>query len=262
MSGGTTQARAAERAWLRIGPITGQERLRLFCVPYAGGAASVFAHWQRELAAVQVAPVQLPGRQNRLAEAPFTRIEPLVDALAAVIAAHRDMPFAFYGHSVGGFIVFELARRLRKAGGAQPSALLIGSCRAPHIRPLWPPIAELPDAAFVAALQRYDGMPAGLREHRELLDLALPALRSDVGMYEQYVYREDDPLDCPIFAYGGRSGGAAEMASLMPWAQQTRGAFRIRMIPGSHLFIEESRRELLHAIAEDVATLPPAPYQP
>jgi medium-chain acyl-[acyl-carrier-protein] hydrolase len=216
----------------------------------------VFAEWQQELDCVQVCAVQLPGRQNRLAEAPFTRIEPLADALAAVIAPYRDIPFACYGHSVGGFVVFELARRLRKAGGPQPAALFIGSCRAPHVPPLWPPIAELPDATFIAALQRYDGMPPALRDHRELIDLALPALRSDVGMYEKYVYTYEEPLACPIFAYGGRGGGAAEMAALTPWARQTRGAFRTQMISGSHLFIEESRHELLQAVARDVATLP------
>lgn len=252
----STAPSAPAARWVRVRPRAGKERLRLFCFPYAGGAASVFTQWQQDLPTVQVCAVQLPGRQNRLAEPPFTRVEPLADALTAVIRQYGDMPFAFYGHSVGGFVVFELARRLRAAGGPQPAALLIGSCRAPQIPPLWPPIAELPDATFVAALRRYDGMPSALRDHQELLDLALPTMRSDVAMYERYTYVPGDPLACAIFAYGGANGGSAEMAALTPWARQTRGVFRVRMIPGSHLFIEGSRGELLRAIDEDVATLP------
>src|SRR5262245_59846619 len=79
-------------------------RLRLFCFPNAGGGASVFRGWQEALPFAQVCPVQLPGRETRLGEAPFTRPEPLVQALAEGLRPALAGPFAFLGHSMGAML--------------------------------------------------------------------------------------------------------------------------------------------------------------
>src|SRR6185295_11175567 len=88
-------------------------RLRLFCFPYAGGGASAYRGWATALPSdLEVCPVQLPGRESRLREAPFTRPEPLIQTLADVLEPHLDLPFVLFGHSMGGMISFELSREL------------------------------------------------------------------------------------------------------------------------------------------------------
>jgi surfactin synthase thioesterase subunit len=83
----------------------------------------MFRSWIGSMAGVEVCPVQLPGRWERLREPAFTRMEPLIDALAPVLLEHAGAaPFAFYGHSLGGLVAFELARRLAARG---PARLLV-----------------------------------------------------------------------------------------------------------------------------------------
>ena len=58
-------------AWLRYWRPRPTTRLRLFCFPYAGGGASVFRNWLPYAAGeVEICPVQLPGREERLVEVP------------------------------------------------------------------------------------------------------------------------------------------------------------------------------------------------
>src|ERR1700733_12636953 len=85
--------------------------LRLFCLPHAGGGAGLFRGWPASLSpAVEVRGVQPPGRESRISEKPFTRLEPLVAALTDVLAASIDRPYILYGHSMGALLAFELTR--------------------------------------------------------------------------------------------------------------------------------------------------------
>ncbi len=87
---------------------------RLFWFPHAGGGAT--AAQSLAIAGVQICPIRLPGRESRLAEAPFEAMGPLVETLAAAIEPYLDRPYRFFGHSMGAAVSFELARLLRRRG--------------------------------------------------------------------------------------------------------------------------------------------------
>src|SRR6187397_2335302 len=128
--------------------------LRLFCLPHAGAGASVFARWSRALPpAIKVRALQLPGRESRLREPPASGMSPLVGELADTIAPVLDRPFAIFGHSMGALIGFELARELRRRGRPGPRHLLMSGLRAPDRPSRLPPLAALPDAAFLDGVQ-------------------------------------------------------------------------------------------------------------
>src|SRR5262245_63225231 len=115
---------AVTERWLAYVSPRPAASVRLFCFPYAGGGASVFRGWADCLpGAVEVCPVQMPGRETRFREPAFTRLPPLVEALAASLRPHLDRPFAFFGHSLGALVAFELARRLRRDRGPEPIRL-------------------------------------------------------------------------------------------------------------------------------------------
>ena len=58
--------------WLAYREVNPRARVRMFCFPYAGGGASAYRGWAAPLPPdVEVCPVQLPGREGRLREAPF-----------------------------------------------------------------------------------------------------------------------------------------------------------------------------------------------
>lgn len=229
-----------------------QANLRLFCFPYAGGAARIFRTWSDSLPkTVEVCPVELPGRGKQIRFAPFTRLQPLVQAIAQSLLPYLDQPFAVFGHSMGGLIAFELTHYLRQQYGLNPVHLFISGHRAPQIPDPDPPIHELPDSEFLEELRRLNGTPQAVLENAELMQFILPILRSDFAVLETYVYTPKSPLNCPISAFGGSDDPEATWDDLDGWRIQTRAAFSLRILPGDHFFLHSAERVLLAILAEN-----------
>jgi medium-chain acyl-[acyl-carrier-protein] hydrolase len=225
----------------------------LFCFPYAGGAASVFRNWSDGLPAdVELCPVQLPGRGTRLMELPFSRLSLLVEALAEAILPLLDKPFAFFGHSLGSLVSFELARELRAKHQARPVRLFVSAGPAPQIPHRGLPIHNLPEREFAAELRRLNGTPAELLDHRELMDIVIPSLRADFALYESYRYLAGPPLNCPISTFGGLSDQKVSHRDLEAWRDQTTVSFSIRMFPGDHFFLKTTQPQLLRALSQEL----------
>ncbi|HEX7181023.1 MAG TPA: thioesterase II family protein [Thermoanaerobaculia bacterium] len=247
----------AER-WLAFREAKPRARVRMFCFPYAGGGASTYRGWSASLPPdVEVCPVQLPGRESRLREEPFTRPEPLIRILADVLAPHMDMPFVFFGHSMGGMISFELSRELRRRGRTLPLHLFVSGRRAPHVPPREEPIHNLPEPEFIEELRRLQGTPEEVLQHAELMKLLTPVLRADFSVNETYTYTEEEPLDPGISAFGGLGDDEVTREDLEGWKQHTRGKFRLRMLPGDHFFLHPSKDVVCEAVARDMAELHP-----
>ncbi len=216
--------------------------MRLFCFPYAGGGASVFRDWTAALSdSVQVCPVQLPGRETRFGEPPFTRLPNLIAALAESLNHYVDQPFALFGHSLGALVAFELARNLCRQGRRAPVHLFVSGCRAPHLAHTDRWAHTLPDGAFRDELRRLNGTPAELLDNDELMDLLLPTLRADFALFETYDYRSGSPLRCPITALGGRDDEGITREDLDAWHTHTRARFQRRVLPGDHFFLRNAQ---------------------
>jgi medium-chain acyl-[acyl-carrier-protein] hydrolase len=241
--------------WLLRPPGSRATALRLFCFPYAGGGGSVYMPWARQApAGVEVCAVQPPGRESRLNEPPCTRIPELIDAALGALQPYLDLPFAVFGHSMGALLAFEFARRVRRAGGPTPVRLFVSGHRAPDLPRHHAAIAHLSDAEFVAEIRRrYAGVPTEILEQPELLALFLPCLRADMSLIEHYRCEADEPLDCPISAYGGRDDAEAGEAELGAWRAHTRAGFTVQRFPGGHFYLRHARTELLTAVCGDLA---------
>lgn len=228
---------------------------RLFCFPFAGAGTAAFRGWQQRLPGVALCPVRLPGRESRLSEPPFRQMAPLVEALGRAIHAYLDKPFAFYGHSMGAAIAFELARWLRSQGRTLPAALFVSGARAPRLRLGHHPPAEPSEEEFLKDLDRLEGIPPEVRQNPSLLRLVLPALMADTALYRGYVYEPQAPLSIPIFAYGGEQDPNVLPQHLEQWGSQTTGPFQLRLFPGGHFFIQTSQEAFLEALKQDLRTV-------
>jgi medium-chain acyl-[acyl-carrier-protein] hydrolase len=227
-------------SWISFRKPGSQARLRLFCFPYAGAGAVIFRTWSDALPAdVEVCPIQLPGRGTRLMERPFTQLSPLVEALAQALVPLLDKPFAFFGHSLGALVSFELARRIRRQYDVHPVRLFVSASHAPQVLPRGAPIHTLPEKEFLAELRRLNGTPSELLDHEELMEIMLPVLRADFAVYETYVYSTDPPLNCPISAFGGVDDRRVNYSDLEAWRTQTNLSFSLRMFPGDHFFLKD-----------------------
>lgn len=242
--------------WLFEANANAKASLRLFCFPYAGGAAQIYHSWRNLLpASVDVLAVQLPGRGNRMRERAYVNIRELVTAAAEALKPSMDVPYLFFGHSMGALISFELARHLRQENSLQPKALLVSGCRAPQAQLTTSYTYNLPDPEFVDEIRRLNGTPREVLEHPELMQLLLPLLRADFQLLQTYRYREEESFDYPITAFGGMEDGEVSVESLQAWATQTTSRFACRLFPGDHFFLQTSRDLLLKAIAEELSQL-------
>ena len=229
-------------------------RLRLFCVPCAGRGAALYRGWL-ELSGceMELCAVQLPGRESRLREPPFTRMSDAVERTAEALERHLDLPFALFGHSMGAIFCFELARLLRSRYGIGPTHLFVSARRAPQFPDPRPPIHRLPDARFVAEIdRRYNGLPREVLANRELMELLLPVLRADVQMIETYAYEPGFPLDCPITAFGGLEDNDLRIEDFEGWRAHTNSHFETRFFPGDHFFVQSAPKEVLGAISRSL----------
>lgn len=235
-----------------------QANLRLFCFPYAGGGALSFRTWPNGLSTtIEVCAVELPGRGTRMRLAPFTQLEPLVEALAQALLPNLNKPFALFGHSMGGLVSFELARLLRRKYGLLPVHLFVSGRRAPQVPDLDPPIHALPEPAFLDELRRYNGTPEAVLENKELMQLLLPILRADFAVLETYVYTTEPPLGCPITAFGGLQDCKVSCDHLEAWRNQTSASFSLQMLPGDHFFLNSAQALLLQSLTQHLTRWQP-----
>ena len=244
----------ATSSWLSSYEPKPEAALRLFCFPYAGGAATIFRKWADALPpTVEVCPVQLPGRDRRWRETPYTNLRLLIEAVARELHDYWQQPFAFFGHSMGAIIVFELARRLRAEHGFEPVHLFVSGRRAPQLKGREPVTYNLPRAEFIEELRRLNGTPAEVLEQPELMELMLPVLRADFEMVQTYTYTDEPPFKCPITAFGGLQDIEASREELDAWREQTRGAFSLRLLAGDHFFLNQAQPLLLEMLSQQLS---------
>jgi medium-chain acyl-[acyl-carrier-protein] hydrolase len=250
---GTMTAPLSPDPWLTCPKPNPRARLRLFCFPYAGGSSLIFRLWSAELPLdIEMQAVQLPGRERRLGEPLFTRLASLVHTLGYVLLPYLDRPFAFFGHSMGALISFELAHEFHRRHGSGPVHLFASGRSAPQSADCVPPIHHLPESEFIAALRRFNGTPDEVLHNAELMQLLLPTLRADFAICETYSYVAREPLDCPISVFGGLQDDGVSRDDLDAWRAQTRSSFLLRMLPGDHFFLHGNRALLLQAITHDL----------
>jgi len=228
-------------------------RLRLFCFPYAGSGAGVYHRWPDNLSPeIEVCRIQYPGRENRLREKPFTSLSELVKAMTPVLRPYLDKPFAFYGHSMGSIAAFEVAREIRAEYGLNPSYFFASGFRAPQVR-LTTQIHQLPDNEFVDQLRNiYGGISDEILQYPEIVELMLPTIRADMTMVETYLYKEDQPFDCPFSAFGGLGDIWVSKEQLAGWKDQTNSSFDLKMFDGDHFFVKSAQEAILKEVSAEL----------
>jgi surfactin synthase thioesterase subunit/glycosyltransferase involved in cell wall biosynthesis len=208
-------------------------RFRLFCFPHAGGSAAFF----RELREIDgVSPVQYPGRESRRVESYARSMQELVETLLADLTPALSGEFAFFGHSMGAIVAFELTRELRRKGLSQPQLLIASSARAPQFRRDYIPRPDPSRDELLKEVRRLEGLP-----DPAMAEVVLPSLEADAALYRRYVYAEEPPLELPIAAIGGTDDPNVSAEHLSAWREQTTAPFEWHQINGGHFYLRSNR---------------------
>lgn len=249
--------------WLRVYRPMPEATVRLVCFPHAGGSASFFFPMVKPLApAVEVVAVQYPGRQDRRHEPNIDSISELADRCFAAVRRFDDKPLALFGHSMGAVLAYEVALRMREAGLPGPVRLFASGRRAPS-RYRAEQVHLQPDDRIIAELRLLSGTNASVLADPELLEMIMPAVRSDYHAIETYRHDPQRRLDRPITVLTGDADPRVSMEEAKAWDDHTSAPIDLHVLPGGHFFLVERgdeviallRRELSRAVADPDVTI-------
>ncbi len=232
--------------WLPLLKPDRQTRLRLFCFPFAGGGAQFFYPWAELLNAdIDVCPIMLPGREKMIRSQPYGDMQQLVPVLTEHLQTAMDIPFVFFGHSMGALIAYNVACYLAHRGKTLPLHIFCSAMYPPRHLPTEPVVHNLPRADFIKALKTFNGTPQSVLEREELMEVMLPYLRADFQLIETYRHREYSTLPVPFSVYGGAEDTITRR-DLLLWKEETSSSFQCKIFPGDHFYLNNPRQLLQH----------------
>lgn len=247
-------------------------KLRLFCLPYGGGSASLYKDWQKKMPAeLAVVPIQLPGRENRFQESPINNIDEMVDTLYEAIIPELGGDHALYGHSAGALIAWRLARKLgeNEQYKAHCKRLFVGAYTAPLIYPN-PWYQQFLNKLHQAGFQRVpnsDDLIHCSAEQLELftdlvelelnvnqfkeskhnldfIKLLLSKFLADLNLVGSFQFNKDEkPITIPITACHGIDDDRVTMAGMQNWQNLTSADFNLVCFPGNHFFLHANQAQ-------------------
>jgi len=229
--------------WLLRTPAAGT-RARVFLIPYAGCGAGLYRRWPREWASVELVPVELPGRETRLAEPVMGTFQELAAAMNDALEPYFDVPFAFFGHCWSAMPAYEATAQLQRAGAPKPAALLVSSQVAPQDGPIGR-MLSMTDAEMAAELQRTIRALGG-QPHPDLVSIYVDVLRADVDTSRQYVVPDPVRLSCPITAIGWTGDTEISPGQMTGWP--VCGETEVLVLEGHHHRFVDAPPEFLDAL--------------
>jgi pyochelin biosynthetic protein PchC len=243
-----------ERLWLRRFHPAEPDSCQLVCFPHAGGAASFFFPVSRALSpTIEVVAVQYPGRQDRRGEPAMRDLTEHARLIYERVRLLARRPLAFFGHSMGASLAFEVARLLEQHDGVVLSALFVSGRRAPS-RHRDERVHQKSDQVLIAELRRLDGTGAGLLDNEEVLQMIMPAIRADYTAAETYRCEPGPILRCPVAVHSGSSDPHVTREEAMAWQDHSTGTFTFHQYPGGHFFLTRHQEALLATLGAQLGS--------
>jgi medium-chain acyl-[acyl-carrier-protein] hydrolase len=233
-------------------------RIRLCCFPFAGGGASAFAPWAGALPDwIELWAACLPGREGRTDEPLPSSLGTLARDMAHALEPVAGPTLAFFGHSMGAVLAYEVARSLVASGAREPGCLVLSGRGPPWIHHAPPPPRSLSDEEFAAAVQRrFGGLPDEVFQVPDLLALTVRPLRSDIEMLAAHRALPRPRLSCPVVTCNGRGDSTVTPPMIAAWREATKGPFSIRTFSGGHFYMRPDPAPLVGTLASLLTALP------
>jgi len=223
---------------------------KVFCLPYAGGSATaIYSKWKSHLSQdIHLIPVELPGRGALMDKPAFQSIDETVDHLVGRMADElEECDYILWGHSLGGYIVYELAKKIETLNMRKPKKLLITGKKPLHIPREDQPIHDLPDEDFIEEVVALNGTPRHVFDDESIRRLFLPILRADFKCVHDYRFRDDYIVETPIIAIMGSEEDIQDHEKER-WKELTKTTCDVLTMSGNHFFINDNVAELSHVI--------------
>lgn len=223
----------------------------LYIFPHAGGSPQFYVPFSKQFRIdVKRVAVQYPGKGGTHDLGAFTGIPALADGVCKMVSpqAVPAGPIFFFGHSMGGLVAFEVARRFEEAGNPI-TALFVSASAAPG-RVGYEYIPES-DRGLLNAVSEMTGVNPEFLENEEFASRILPTLRGFKAI-THYDCPPEATLSSPIFAFYGDDDDVATPEKVAPWSERTTAEFSARMFPGHHFYLNDHLPELVADIESKI----------
>lgn len=229
----------AEDPWVRRYTDSGrsaESTVRLVCFPHAGGSAGWFRPLAQALAPrFETLAIQYPGRQDRHREHLLESVAELADAAFASLRHRVDPPFAFFGHSLGAVLAFEVACRFEQLTPTGPVRLFASARRAPSVA-RDESVHLLDDRGLVGEITRLGGTDPSVLDDPELRALVLPVVRAGYRAVETYACPPGARVTCPVSVFAGSSDPVTPLEEATAWSLHTTKGTETRVFDGGHFY--------------------------
>jgi medium-chain acyl-[acyl-carrier-protein] hydrolase len=223
-------------------------------LPYAGGSAMVYGKWKKYLnQLIDLRLVELTGRGKRYTSPLYNSFEESINDIYNCIKEELDQgDYAFWGHSMGNLLIFELAHKIKEQGHRDPIHLFFSGRFPPHIqRDNGRLIHCLPDEELKNEIIEIGGTPKELFENKELFDIFLPVIRADYKILEEYKYIPKlNRFNFDISVFNGMEDKEIKQSDLNQWKIYTEKRCDIFQFQGGHFFINNHADKIASIINE------------
>ncbi|WP_303835475.1 thioesterase II family protein [Ruminococcus flavefaciens] len=213
-------------------------KVKVFCLPYAGGSKSIFNDWIDEYKDnAEIIPVEYSGHSSRFGEELFTDANDMAEDVFSTIIAEKPVNYIIYGHSMGCLISLLTALKLEERYAYPPKKVIIGGTRPPHLSGKDEKISGLPKKEFMDKFFEMDMMDPEIMDEPELLDLLYEVFYADTLVGESYKgYTGLPKLKAPMIVMTGSQDDEACEADMREWEKYTYGHFEFKEFDAGHFF--------------------------
>lgn len=213
-------------------------RIKLYCLPYAGGSKYVYNDWIRIYSeAAEIIPIEYSGHGERYGEPFYRSADEAAEDIAEMIMSDKPERYALYGHSLGGTLGFLVTKKLEEDYSCKPLTLMIGGSRPPHLKYKNEKWLSLSKNEFMQRIYMMGQTDESIMKEKELYDLLYKILYADIKINEEcFIPEESSKISVPILAMAGYDDERAPESDMIEWRQYTTGDFSHRSFPSNHFF--------------------------
>lgn len=225
--------------------------IKLFCLPYAGGSADIYARWRTYLnSSIKLCPIELPGRSKRAKDPIYTNMREAVEDIARLVENEtHDSDYAVFGHSMGSIITYELVCKLFEEGMKLPKHIFFSGRYPPCIKKQGKNMHLLPDDELIREAVSLGGIPEKLLKYPFLVETAVNCLRADYTVLEKYCHNpEIRQFDVDISVLSGTNDELATDEDMKYWERYTTKSCIFYTFDQGHFYLHNNAEAIVKII--------------
>lgn len=198
---------------------------------------------------MEIIPLELPGRGNRIEEPLLYTMDEIVEYSFKNLQKiyQHNFSYALFGHSMGTIIIYELIKKIYQYNLIPPIHVFISGRYTPNHSEL-EYISELNNNDFKKKIISYGGIPPEIFQDDDIFDFFLPQIRADYTAIENYKFTSSSPWNINTSVFYGENDSDTKHYDYNEWQNFTKRKIKFYKFKGDHFFINSEYKEIIKTI--------------